>query len=402
MCDCLPRVIGDRCDRCQGNTTDFFPSCEPCDECTGQWQARINPLRANVEAALELARMTSMTPGPEGVPILVVLVNTLNEVREILDTSRADSELAGNVTELHRRLCELTNQTQGLFERTVAVDDEITRLEGDVGSFEDETTRLASLLLELQEEFETLSVEFRNISIPDLDPQPYLTLAEESEERSAMADQLISQNVSVLLSLTENLLEEFNGELNSSGLLERQIENLRIISLISQRVSEYESFLVQASSELCGGGGANATSGESCDGECGGVGCDNCGGSPQCNGLVTMAAEAVVVSREALEIAENLRNQTLSRLAILRTLFANISALRNETLDAELAARRVQMRAEGLWIEVRGLRDDLQRQLQDERIDPDIIEEVERETLSLALIVTRDEVNETVQFIRHF
>ena len=392
MCVCLPGITSEKCDRCQPNTTDFFPSCEPCDECTGQWQARINPLRADVEAALELARVMTMTPGPEGVPMLVALIEALSTVRALLDTSQADSELVDNVTALHRQLCKLTNQTQDLFNRSSAVDDEISRLEGEVVEFEDETIRLESLLLELQVELEALSREFGNITTPDLDPQPYLTIAEEARERSANADQLISQNVTSLLSQTEDHLAEYRRELNESELLQRQSENLRVLSDIGQRLSEYEAFLVVASAELCGGA-LNTSNNGSC-GACGGIGCDTCGGSPQCNDLVSMATEAIAVSRQALELAESLRNQIAPRVATLRGLFTNIAQLSNDTLDAAQAALQVQTAAQELFEEVRDLHDNLRRQLLEERIDPSIIEEVEMETLSLALVVNQEEVSE--------
>ena len=393
VCSCLPRVAGAKCTHCEGNSTDLFPSCEPCDECTGQWQARINPLRAEVESALELARVTSMTPGPEGVPLLVVLLKLLGEVREILDDTRIDPELASNVTKLHERLCELTNQTQGLFERIVAVDNEIARLDGKTESFENETSRLALLLAELRNDFENISGQFGNISIPEIDFESYLSIAQRAEERSTIADRLVSQNVTTLLSLTESLIEDYRSDLNESRLIEQQEENLRILSAITQRVNEYESFLVQANAQLCGaalnssGGGGGGTCGE-----CGGLECDTCGGNPQCNGLVTMAAESLVVSRQALEVAEELRNQTRGRVALLRILFTEISVVTNETLDAEAAAREVQSSAERLFQEVTGLHNDLRRRLEEERIHPDIIDEVERETLSLSLPVTQEEV----------
>ena len=391
VCSCLPRVAGEKCTHCESNSTDLFPSCEPCDECTGQWQARINPLRAEVESALELARVTSMTPGPEGVPLLVVLLNLLGEVREVLDDTRIDPELARNVTKLHERLCELTNQTQGLFERIAAVDDEIARLDGETESFENETSRLVLLLAELRNDFEDISGRFGNISISEIDFESYLSIAERAEERSTIADRLISHNVTTLVSLSESLIEDYGSDLNESRLIERQEENIRVLTAITQRVDEYESFLVLANAQLCGAA-LNGSGGSGTCGECGGVECDTCGGNPQCNGLVTMAAESLIVSRQALEVAEELRNQTRGRVTLLRILFTEISVVTNETLDAEAAAREVQASAERLFQEVTGLHDDLRRRLEEERIHPDIIEEVERETLSLSLPVTQEEV----------
>ena len=387
-CLCLPNVVGEKCDRCRQNSTDFFPSCEACDECTGAWQTRINPLRTDVEATLELIRVTTVTTDPEDVPLVSVLLNLLAEVREILDASRIDPELAGNVTELHRRLCELANQTRDLFSRAVAVSDEIAMLESGVDVFRDEASRLAMLLGELRNELERLTVEFESISILDIDPNVYLTLARQAEERSTDADRLITINTTNLISLTEGILAEYNRQLAESNFLARQMENLRLLSDLSQRVSEYELFLIEANSKLCG---SRANSSNVCD-ECGGIRCDGCGENPGCNSLVNMASESLNVSREALGIARGLRNETLSQVVQLRILLSDIVALRNETLDARSAAQDVRQRAGNLSDEVKGLLEILQRRLVDERVDPNVIEEVENEALSLQLSVNQEEV----------
>ena len=389
VCTCLPNVVGDKCDRCQGNSTEFFPTCEACGECTGQWQSQINPLRTEVDATLELIRVTTVTVTPEEVPLLNQLLSVLSEVREILGESRIDSDLAGNVTTLHDRLCRLTNQTRDLFERAVAVSNEITRLDAGVNAFENATLRLATLLGELQSELEQLSAEFGNLTALDLSPDSYLALALEAEERSAVADQLISRNVSGLITITERILASYSQRITESEFLRRQMENLRLLSDLSQRVSEYEAFLTEASSKLCGSG-LNDPDG-TC-GVCGGVECDTCGGSPGCNSLVTMAGESLDVSRRALEVAGGLRNETLARVAQLRLLLMEISSLRNDSLDAESAARDVHTRARDLDQRVRDLLETLQRQLVEDRINPDTIEQVENETLSLKLKLNQDEV----------
>ena len=395
LCPCLPNVIGSRCDHCQENSDDFFPFCQPCNECTEQWRSRINPLRADIEATLELIQITTATTGPDDIPILMELINLLREVRMIVDASQIDTELAGNITDLHRRLCDLTNQTQEIFARAVAVDNEISILNDNVDFYDNETSRLAILLSELQLQLEELRIEFENMTFADLDPEPYLTIALEAEERSATAGRIISQNVTELISQTEQLLTDYDTQLNESGFVTRQTENVRFLTELMQRINEYEAFLIEANSKLCGESNndtLNVTSDGECDDVCGGVQCSTCGGNPQCTNLITMATESLNISRMAQDIVAKLRNETQERVAILQVLFENILSLRNETIGAESVAREVQLRAEELFLGITGLLDDLQRQLGSARVNPDVIEQVERETLSLKLKANQTEV----------
>ena len=346
-------------------------------------------MREDIETTLELVRVTTASVRPEDIPLVRVLLGLLQEVRDILGTSQIDPELVTNVTELHRRLCELTNQTQDLFDRALAVSNEIARLDKGVDAFENETSRLATLLMALRNELNQLTEEFGNITVSDLNPGFYLALARQAEERSDRANQLISENVTNLISLTEFFLTEYNRELVRSDFLAQQMENLRRLSDLSQRVSEYEAFLIEASAKLCGS--LNNSNDSNICGECGGVQCDTCGG-PGCNSLVSVANQSLNFSTQALVVAQSIRTEILSRVSELRNLLSEILVLRNETLEAANATRVVLRRADRLWREVRDLLETLRKQLEENRIDLDDIVEVEMETLSLQLNTNREDV----------
>ena len=387
LCPCLPSVQGEKCDRCQDNSTDFFPSCEGCGECTGQWQSRINPLRKDIETTLELIGVKIANVDPEDIPLISMLLGILREVQDILSSSQIDPKLATNMTELHRRLCELTNQTQDLFDRALAVSNEIARLDSEVEIFENETFRLANLIMELRDELNQLTQEFGNITVPSPNYNVYLELARRAEERSDHAHRLISENVTNLISLTEGILAEYNRKLIESDFLARQTENMRRLSFFNQRVIEYEAFLVEVSTKLCG---SLINSSDVC-GECGGVHCEMCGG-PGCNGLIATANDSLNISVQALMEGQSIRLQILSQVSDLRAFLAEVLAQKNETLEAENATRAVKLRADELWQQVQDLLEVLRRQLEENRIDLDDIEEVENNTLSLRLNTTQEEV----------
>ena len=386
-CLCLSSsVVGERCDRCRQNSTNFFPTCDACDECSGQWQGKIDPLREDIDTTLELVRVMTATVGPEDIPLLSELLGLLREVQELLSASQIDTELTGDVTALHRRLCELTNQTKDLFDRAVAVNDEIAKL-GGFGMFENETSRLATLLMDLRSELDSLAEDFENITAAasGFDPTFHLALAREAEERSNQTDILISGNVTSLIALAERTLADYNRALAESDFLARQMENMRRLSVLSQRVSEYETFLVAASAALCGSGNDSSVCAE-----CGGLQCDTCGG-PECDSLVYVASEALNISTRALTLVEDARNETLLRVSQLRTLLTEILAARNDSLEAEESALETQVRADEIWTLVQGLLETLLEQ-RDARIDLDDIEDVEQQTLSLQFDTNQEEV----------
>lgn len=347
-------------------------------------------MRKDIETTLELIGVKIANVDPEDIPLISTLLGILREVQSILSSSQIDSELATNVTELHRRLCELTNQTQDLFDRALAVSNEIARLDSEVEVFENETSRLANLLMELRNELYQLTQDFGNITVPSLNYNIYLELVRQAEERSDHAHSLISENVTNLISLTEGILAEYNRQLMESDFLSRQMENLRQLSVLNQRVIEYEEFLVEASTKLCGSRNETINSSDVC-GECGGVHCEMCGG-PGCNGLITTANNSLNISMQALTEGQSIQLQILSQVSDLRAFLAEVLALKNETLEAENATRLTKLRADELWQQVQDLLETLRRQLEENRIDPDDIEEVENRTLSLKLNTTQKEV----------
>ena len=328
--------------------------------------------------------MLNVTVGPEDIPLLAELLRLLQEIQDLLHSSRIDPELSGNVTALHIRLCELTNRTEELIQRAAFVLYELTRLGSEFDIFNNETAQLSTLLMQLRVELDFLTEAFGNITL--FDPSAQLELARAALERSDRADRLISTNVTSLVSLTEGILAEYNRKLAQSSFLARQMENMRRLSDLSQRLREFEAFLVRANMMLCGASGNDT----SVCGECGGLECGVCGG-PGCRSLVSEVAVALNISERALQLAQDARMQIESQVALLRELLSEALVLRNESEVAEVVARETAERAEEILRVILALLEEVRGELGG-RLDLERITEVEQQTLSLQLVVTTDEV----------
>ena len=383
-CPCLSSVSGDRCDQCAPNTTHLFPGCDSCDECTGHWKRKIDPLREDIGTALELVASFNVSLEPEDVPLISEILDLIRQIRAMLESSRLDPELVGNVTALHGRLCELTNQTTGFVRRAEFVRNGTTALGEHFSFLEGELSRLTSLLMQLQSELESLTKAFGNITL--VDPSPYSELVRIALERSDRAATIVAKNVTTLVVFAEGVVGEYNRKLTTSNFLARQMDNMRRLSDLSQRLSEFEAFLVLASTKLCGSEG----NGTACE-QCGGLECPNCGGGEGCGGLLSNATDALSTSQRALALARDARKRIASQVMLLEAILADTLTLQNESGTAEVVAMETENRAEVVLQEVINLLEEVRGQL-GARFDVQQIAALEEETLALRLSVTIEEV----------
>ena len=381
QCDCREGVTGAQCDVCRDNTTGIFPSCEPCDECTGQWQRRIDPLREDVETTLELIDTVNGTAGE--LPALQPIFDLLDQIEAILSTSEIDI-LSQDIQSTHALLCELINQTQLLIQRALVVENQLDNIENISQSISSELSTLIASLVALESELRNISLFLDSIEV--LDPLPYLILAEAARERSDAADEVITANVTSLIEDTETILLNFTTKLNESDVIVQQLENTEALSFLSQRLAVFQDLIREANRELCG-----AQSNDSCE-ECGGVSCMNCGGDG-CDSLVNDAAEAVNISETALQIARGQLAAIQILVEDLQSLMREIETVSNSSTRTEEFANETNTRAGTLVQRIRELIQEIEVELNMTRIDPNEIGILENQTLSLMLPILPDAVS---------
>lgn len=374
--------MGDRCDSCQANTTGIFPSCEPCDECTGQWWRRIEPIRNNVDTTVELVMSLNITIDNGEVPTLDALFQLLLQIQSTLNASQIDL-LSEDVRTTHALLCNLTNQIQLLTDRALLIQSQLQSLENTSESLMTQLAGIIARLSDLQNEFENISQFLDSIVL--VNSSQYLSLAQEALERSNRADELINNNVTLLITDTELLLSNYSTKLQESQFVTRQQDNMQRLAFLLQRLGIFEELIAEANRKLCG---AQFT--DSCD-DCGGINCTTCGGE-SCESLVTAAAEAENISERAVEIAREKLNRIQMQVDALETILRDAEAVRNDSVEAEQLVNETYARAEALLRDFQMLSDEVERELRTDRPDPDLIGELENMTLSLQLPILPEDV----------
>ena len=380
VCVCREGVEGERCDMCQQNTTGIFPSCEPCDECTGQWTRRIDQLEENVGTTISFIatlNLTNVTVDEEDIPTLDILFDLLQQIRAVLNMSQIDF-ISNVVQSNHTRICTLINQTQLLINRAILVQNRLDRLENTSESIRAEVVNLIEILTALQNEFENIS-QLTNFT--SVDPSFYLSLAQAALERSNRADQLINTNVTTLIADTRSLVANFSTKREESRFVEQRQNNTETLLMLRQRLDGFENLITEANRRLCG-----ARVNDTCVDECGGVSCDVCGGEG-CGSLVSDASEAANVSRRALAIVEDKLQQIRSQVDDLDEILRDAEMVRNDSTRAEEFAGETRTKAEELLRDVRNLTSKIEGELNVTRVNPDEIGRLENMTLALVLDV---------------
>lgn len=369
---------------CQRNTTRIFPSCELCDECTGQWTRRIDQLEDDVTATITLIstlNFTDIIVDRGELPALDILFELIREIQIVLNMSQIDF-ISSVVQSNHSRICTLINQTQLLIDRAILIQNQLNSLENISENIRDELTIVIQTLVELQSEFQNIS-QLMNFTM--VDPTFYINLARVALERSDEADQLINTNVTTLITDAQAFVANFSTKRDESGFVNRQQNNTERLLILRQRLDAFENLIAEANQRLCGGG-SNGT----CGGECGGVSCDVCGGEG-CDGLVSDASEALNVSRRALAIVEDKLGRIRFQVDALTVIFSEAEIVRNDSIRAERFATDTRDKAEELLRDLMELISEIETELNVTRVDPNEIGRLENMTLSLMLDV--EEVN---------
>ena len=372
---------------CQQNTTRIFPSCELCDECTGQWTRRIDQLEDDVTATITLISMLNFTDiivDRGELPALDILFELIREIQIVLNMSQIDF-ISSVVQSNHSRICTLVNQTQLLIDRAIVIQNRLSSLENISENIRNELTIVIQTLVELQSEFQNIS-QLMNFTM--VDPTFYIDLARVALERSDEADQLINTNVTTLITDAQAFVANFSTKRDESGFVDRQQNNTERLSILRQRLDAFENLIAEANQRLCGGG-SNGT----CGGECGGVSCNVCGGEG-CDGLVSDASEALNVSRRALAIVEDKLGRIRFQVDALTVIFSEAEIVRNDSIRAERFATDTRDKAEELLRDLMELISEIEAELNVTRVDPNEIGRLENMTLSLMLDVEEVHVKE--------
>ena len=376
--------MGYLCDACAQDTSQIFPSCEPCDECTEQWLRRIIPLGDQIEGTIEFASSLNLSNTTQDIPLLDTLFELVQEIEEVLKNSTID-RLTSDVETFNARLNLLKNQTQDFVERGETVQVELDRIEMDTQDIGISLSILLNSLVQLREDFENVSMIFQSQEFISVNSTPYIDLARTALKRSNAADQLIRENITTILNETAEVLDTVNADFEENNVEEINEQLEEALEDINSTLEELQVFTSVASQRLCGMGNDTCL-------ECDNDTCEICPAGIRCDGLIATADLAFNLSSRALVIAEDLLEQIKMEVQALEGLLERARGVQRGVEEVVDFVSEIRNTSQELFENIQSLTDELERELNVSRVDPKDIVRLENETLSLELDLLPSEV----------
>ena len=376
--------MGNLCDLCAANTSQIFPICEPCDECTEQWIRRIVPLEEQVQGTIEFVSSLNLTNVTRDIPLLDELLSLARDIESLLSNSTFDM-LATDVENFNARLCQLINQTDDLLVRGAAVQAELDRIGAGREEIQRRLPVLMNSLAQLRTDFENISMIFETQEFASVNSTFYIELARRALERSNAADLLVRENVTSILNETVLLLEMFNATLDENDVIGTSERLQEAVTNINSTVGEMQAFIMIASQRLCGMGNGICL-------ECMNESCEVCPSGIRCDGLIAKADLASNISTSTLAMAEDLLQQIMSEVQVLEELLDRARRVQRGADEVTNFVYEIRNASLELIENIQLLTNELERELNATRVVPDDIGCLENMTLSLQLDLLPNEV----------
>ncbi len=389
LCECAEGFTGDQCDSCSSSSSGTFPNCQPCDECTTQWDQRITSLEEQVGTTINFIVSLNLTNemNSEVFPEIESLLGLVGEIRMVLNGSIIDS-LAADVNTTHSVLCSLLNRTHGLLERALQAQRQIQGLEEVPADVAGDLELITLSLLQLEMEFQNITLTFAQEDFSTVNVDQFVQLAHLALERSNSADTLVSENVTTLLTNIASSLDLYNDTLASSNFQSTLVKVDEVLVSIDNQIQLYREFIATSNEALCG---ANDTVEVDCSLECGGVSCSSCGGA-SCISLHSDSISALNISLTAVATAEELITNIQEQLDSLQSFLAEVELVQITAIQTEDFSNETRAKAAELLGNIQTLTSRVQVELNRSRVNVDSIGNTENITLSLQHDLLTEEV----------
>ena len=321
----------------------------------------------------------------QDIPLLDELLALASDIEALLSNSSFD-ELAMDVENFNARLCRLANLTDDLITRGAAIEAKLDR--SRAGGEEIRTVQLPILmnsLRQLKADFENFSMIFESQDFISVNPTFYIDLARLAQKRSDSANQLVQENVTSLINETILALETFNTTLDENDVIGTNDQLQETVANITSMVGEMQAFITIASQRLCGTGNDTCL-------ECMNESCEVCPSGIRCDGLIVTADLASNISSSTLAVAEDLLEQITSEVQALEELLARARSVGMGADEVADFVYEIRNNSLELIENVQSLTNELERELNATRVDPNDIGRPENTTLSLRLNLLPNEV----------
>ncbi|XP_037130494.1 laminin subunit beta-2 [Syngnathus acus] len=405
-CQCKEGATGKHCDECARGFTGVFPECVQCHACFQLWDDVVCQLKRDLDYIRNTADKilkSGVTPGI-GDARIRELEEKLKQVQDLIgnnDSEKIHQLLGQSIDDLRAEIALTDGRLMGVVRElnTTAEDDDalrqtLTDMEGQlmdinatvaakrqqiddylISGFEDQFKRVKKYYQESSE------AEYKcNASVSGP-----LSPVEQSKKTRSNTEDLMNANE-----------EKF---LRAMAAQNQSMEELQ------QKAHELDHKTRHLSNKVCGGPGTASINGSCEDNPCGGAGCRDdegshiCGGD-RCNGTVSASVSALSLAKNATTDLEA-ANEELHNMAKKLQDIASLSQdVKNQAMNTLARAQKNKDHFEKSNRELKELIKKIKDFLTEDGANPESIEKVAMQVLSIQLPVNKTTVDTIIMQIK--
>nr|XP_057943910.1 laminin subunit beta-1a [Doryrhamphus excisus] len=391
-CACEEGVSGPRCDTCARGFSGTFPNCKRCHQCFSEWDAVVGQLTNQTHRLANKvnAIKASGVAGPYRKPI-DIMERSASDIYAILNQNPASQPLS----EIQQLLQEASDLMEGLSQSLNDTERTLLDVQEDDNIMENELKLLTAHAQKLEQTVQDILDQVEFIKNSDIrgaaNSVSKYFLQSQAAEGQANASTIDAdspvENSAKLRELTGDKMNQTRDK-----FLRRHTEHAQRLDELAGQIQTLD--LTELSHKTCG----NPTSQKSCWlSACGGLGCVNAEGGPQCGGEECDGVLTKVHS--SWQKAGDTEQDILHAMGKVDKLAKMVSALKQQADDAKMSAHDILMKTNKTKHKVDRSNKDLRtliRQIRDfltqDGADLESIEKVANEVLAMQMPTTSEQL----------
>ncbi|XP_034074333.1 laminin subunit beta-2 [Gymnodraco acuticeps] len=404
-CECREGAAGKHCDECARGFTGVFPECVRCHACFQLWDDAICQIKRDLEHIQYTAQKileSGITPGV-GDTRIKELEKKLKQVKDLISSEDSDKihqligqsidDLRAEIALTDGRLMGVTRELNITTEDEGALRQTLTGLERELRDINTTVAHKHSLLQDyltsgFSDQFDKVK-RFYNESVKaqekcNASVSGPLSPVEQSKETRAVTEDLLNASKDKFL----RALAAQNKSLNE----------------LQDKAHDLDKSVQHLSNKVCGGYSNSSANGSCSDSQCG-AGChDNrgvrgCGGEG-CNGTVSASVAALNLTRKTTDSLNTANEELQSVARKLQDIATLTKDVKNQAMNTLEKAQKKKEHFENNNNKLKDFIKKIRDFLTEEGADPESIEKVALQVLSITLPVNRTALDRMVQQIK--
>ncbi|XP_061621813.1 laminin subunit beta-2 [Phyllopteryx taeniolatus] len=405
-CQCKEGTAGKRCDECARGFTGVFPECVQCHACFQLWDDIACQLKRDLEHIRHTADKileSGVTPGI-GDARIKELETKLKRVRDLIgreDTEMIHQLLGQSIDDLRAEIALTDGRLMGVARELNATAEDDGALRRTLSDMEKQLMDINSTVASKQQQLEDylasgFADQYKKV-------KKYYRESSEAEEKcnaSVSGPQSPVEGSKQSRSFAEDLLNT-----TEDKFLRAMAAQNKSLEEVQHKAHQLDHKLQHLSDKVCGGRSDASVNGSCGDGPCGGPGCrDNrgthvCGGEG-CNGTASASLAALSHAKNATETLEA-ANEELHNVAKKLQDIASLSQdVKNRAVNTLEKAQKSREHFENSNRKLKEFIKKIKDFLTEEGADPESIEKVALQVLSITLPVNKTTVDTMILQIK--